>query len=109
MNSTPIKPKSKTKKNKSVLHQDIDADSVSNKKAEILEGLVWNSLGKPNNLLKIRCTNVFSDRWRVDIYCTFPREGGLTQMPDVKISDSFFIIFRDNEIFSSDPKIEKRY
>ena len=109
MNTTPIKPKTQAKKNKPALHQNIDADSVSNKKAEMLEGLVWDSLGKPKNLLKIRCSNVFSDRWRVDIYCTFPREGGLTQMPDVKISDSFFIIFRDNEIFSSDPQIEKKY
>ena len=51
MNNTPIKPKTQAKKNKPALHQNIDADSVSNKKAEMLEGLVWDSLGKPKNLL----------------------------------------------------------
>ena len=105
MIDTPVEKKNKAKD----LHQKVDPSKMKDQQKEKLKSIVMESLGKPKYLSLIRLSNVYSDRWRVDIYCDMPVEGRLSGIPDTKITDSFFIIFRDNEIFSSDPVIEPKY
>tara|TARA_R110002020_G_scaffold333471_1_gene548843 strand:+ start:429 stop:740 length:312 start_codon:yes stop_codon:yes gene_type:complete len=91
----------------SEVHQKVDSKDIREAQKKKLEAIVFDLLGKPKYLSLIRLSNVYSDRWRVDIYCETPIKGQF--MPQTKITDSFFIIFRDNEIFSSDPAIEPKY
>ena len=105
MIDTPVENKNKAK----ALHQEVDPSKIKSQQKDKLKSIVMDSLGKPKYFSQIRLSNVYSDRWRVDIFCDIPVEGRLSGIPDTKITDSFFIIFRDNEIFSSDPVIEPKY
>ena len=91
------------------VHQQIDPNEGARLLEAKVEKLVIDILGKPKYFSQIRARNVYSDRWRVDIYCEIPKQRGLTDIPSTEISDSFFIVFRDNEIFRSNPPLKPKY
>ena len=91
------------------VHQKVDPKNQVGSQEKKIEKLVLNTLGKPKEFSQIRARNVYSDRWRVDIFCSFTVAGEMLTTKSVKITDSFFIIFRDNDIFSSNPPLEPKY
>ena len=105
MNSTMTTNEKKAAK----VHQQVDPKNQTELQEKRLEKLVINTLGKPKEFSQIRVTNVYSDKWRVDIFCSFTTAGELLTTKSLRITDSFFIIFRDNEIFSSSPPLEPKY
>ena len=110
MGSATMFPEDQTGEKKVAgVHQKINPEDKAKLLEQKVEKLVIDILGKPKYFSQIRARNVYSDRWRVDIYCEVPRQGGLTNMPSTEISDSFFIVFRNNEIFRSDPPLKPKY
>ena len=91
------------------VRQQVDPKDQVEPQEKRLEKIVINTLGKPKEFSQIRVKNVYSDRWRVDIFCSFVTEGEMLTTKSVRITDSFFIVFRDNEIFSVDPPLEPKY
>ena len=106
MNSTMTPTNEKKTKE---VHQKVDPKSQAKLRQQKLERLVINTLGKPKEFSQIRASNVYSDRWRVDIFCSFTTAGEMLTTKSLRITDSFFIIFRDNEVFSSSPPLEPKY
>tara|TARA_R110002051_G_scaffold32786_6_gene73995 strand:- start:4219 stop:4554 length:336 start_codon:yes stop_codon:yes gene_type:complete len=88
-------PKKKDKK-APVQHQD-----------KLVVNAVMSVLGKPENLHHVKAHNVFSDRWRVDVWGSHIRENIMTSS-ELLIDYSYFIRFdnESNEIISSDPEIK---
>ena len=110
MGSATMFPEDQTSEKKvASVHQQINPEDRARLLEAKVEKLVIDILGKPKYFSQIRARNVYSDRWRVDIYCEVPRQRGLTDIPSTEISDSFFIVFRDDEIFRSDPPLEPKY
>ena len=71
---------------------------------------VLNKLGKPKNLNFIRASNIFENRWRIDVWCHF--DSTVTIMP-TKCSKIFHSYFAhtgpDGQIIYSNPEIKKEY
>lgn len=64
---------------------------------------VLEQLGRPKGLHKVTACNVYSTRWRVNVWVE-------TKPGTILIVHSYFIIATDGgEIISSNPSIEKTY
>jgi len=89
-------PKQKERK-APVKHQD-----------KLVVNAVMSLLGKPKNLHHVRAHNVFSDRWRVDVWCSHERDLETSFSSELLIDYSYFIRFdnESNEIINSDPEIK---
>ena len=103
LTATPQKPKSvtPTKSAKAIAQQEL---------VEFVKEQVLNKLGKPKNLDFIRASNIFENRWRIDVWCHF--DSTVTIMPTKcsKIFHSYFVrTDTDGQIIYSNPVIEKEY
>lgn len=98
--------KSITSPKKEVKKKEDGLNHESNVKHQVLE-----SLGKPENLYKIRASNVFYDSWRVDIWTWrwLDEETKITK--SLRIEYSYFIKYNKNlgRIIESNPPIEQIY
>ena len=71
---------------------------------------VLNKLGKPKNLNFIRASNIFENRWRVDVWCYFDSTETIMPTKCSKIFHSYFIrTGTDGQIIYSNPEIKKEY
>ncbi len=103
LTATPQKSKSvpPTKSAKAIAQQEL---------VEFVKEQVLNKLGKPKNLDFIRASNIFENRWRIDVWCHF--DSTVTIMPTKcsKIFHSYFVrTDTDGQIIYSNPEIEKEY
>jgi len=97
-----LKPVKTTKKNKT------QAGKQNFK--SFVEEQVLHRLGKPDNLNFIRASNVFDNRWRVDVWCYHDVEGTLSQLNSSKIEYSYFVhTDEQGKIIKSDPQIDKEF
>ena len=103
MNSVASAPKSgafpvKKNKDSSVQHQD-----------KLVINAVISSLGKPKNLHNATATNVFSNRWRVNLWCSHDEQLDVSVTSVLLIDYSYFITWdnESNDIISSDPEIQR--
>jgi hypothetical protein len=70
-----------------------DDSAKENKPSEsLLQGLFFKQVDKPKNLVKIKITNVFDNRYRINVW-TETFEDGLTKY---KITQSYFARFSEN-------------
>tara|TARA_Y100000593_G_C4320080_1_gene343289 strand:+ start:6230 stop:6517 length:288 start_codon:yes stop_codon:yes gene_type:complete len=75
-----------------------------------VEEQVLNKLGKPDNLNFIRASNVFDNRWRVDVWCYHEVEGCLSKTSSSRIEYSYFVrTDEEGKITNSDPEINKEF
>ena len=75
-----------------------------------VEEQVIAKLGKPSNLNFIRASNVFNNRWRVDVWCYHKVEGCISEQSCSMIDHSYFIHTDEHgKITKSDPEINKEY
>jgi|TARA_R110002020_G_scaffold421371_2_gene630439 hypothetical protein len=74
---------------------------------KLVVNAVISLLGKPKDLDHVRAHNVFSDRWRVDVWCSHQSDPE-SFSSELLIDYSYFIRFdnESNEIISSDPEIK---
>ena len=102
LTATPSESKIKPSKVTGEISQKNYTESV---KEQVLE-----KLGKPNNLNFVRASNIFDNRWRVDVWCFFDSTKTIMPTKCSKIFHSYFIhTSGSGEIIKSDPKIEKEY
>ena len=105
MNSQATKePRSKKK----VIDQREVTDKIDF--TDFVKEQVLNKLGKLKNLDFIRASNIFENRWRIDVWCYF--DSTVTIMP-TKCSKIFHSYFAhtgpDGQIIYSNPEIKKEY
>ncbi len=75
-----------------------------------IEEQVITKLGKPTELNFIRSSNVFDNRWRVDIWCYFDSTVTIMPTKSSNIKHSYFVhVDEHGKIINSSPEINKEY
>ena len=97
------------------MHQDIKKVKKQKSKSETQEstferdekvvGMVLDLLGKPVRYFGTTVTNVFQDKWRVNVWTQ--HWSSVTVTPSHEIAHSYFLTIQNGEIVSSDPPIIK--
>ena len=93
--------------------QSSQSDSKELTKKELksfVEEQVIARLGKPTELNFIRASNVFDNRWRVDVWCFFDSVETIMPTKSSDIKHSYFIRTDEHgKITDSSPEIIKEY
>ena len=106
MNST----KSPQKIKPSISNQRTPDSNDKIAKENFIREQVLNLLGRPKSLNFIRASNVFDNRWRVDVWCYFDSQETIMPSQCSKILHSYFIhASEDGTIIKSSPSREKEY
>ena len=111
MQATPQeKPTKKpTKKQSEQMHQSVEGVKKEELESFVKEQVI-NKLGKPKNLHFIRASNIFENRWRIDVWCYFDSKETIMPTKCSKIFHSYFAhTDTDGQIIYSNPEIEKEY
>ena len=75
-----------------------------------VEQQVITKLGKPPNLKFVRASNVFDNRWRVDVWCNYDSTQTMMKTQCSHIFHSYFIhVDEHGKITKSSPEIIKEY
>ena len=75
-----------------------------------IEEQVITKLGKPTELNFIRSSNVFDNRWRIDVWCYFDSTATIMSTKSSNIKHSYFIrVDEHGKIINSSPEIHKEY
>lgn len=77
---------------------------------ELLVAELLNRLGRPEKLKFIKASNVFDNKWRVDVWCYHDSVKTIMATQSAKILHSYFI-YADahGKIIESSPEITKIY
>ena len=106
----PKKPMSKQPLDKKQPSQSSNKELTKEELKSFVEEQVIAKLGKPSNLNFIRASNVFNNRWRVDVWCYHKVEGCIPEQSCSMIDHSYFIHADEHgKITKSDPEINKEY
>ena len=93
--------------------QSPQSDSKELTKRELksfVEEQVIAKLGKPTELNFVRASNVFDNRWRVDVWCYFDSTVTIMPTKSSNIKHSYFIhVDEHGKIIDSSPEINKEY
>ena len=74
----------------------------------IVRQAVLEQLGKPPRLNKVRCHNVFDNRWRVNVWTEY--DGGVEMVyTSHRIEHSYFCRLSDDGEVTCDPPVERLY
>ena len=110
MPAMPKKPMSKPPLAKKPPSQSSNKELTKEELKSFVEEQVIAKLGKPSNLNFIRASNVFNNRWRVDVWCYHKVEGCISEQSCSMIDHSYFIHADEHgKITKSDPEINKEY
>ena len=97
----------------SVLARDMEKKmSTSKKSVPHLDKLVINAviskLGKPKNLFQVTAKNLWSNRWRINVWGVHQMETDCSIVDAYKIDYSYFIKYDEDsgKIVSCNPEIE---
>ena len=94
-----------------VQHSQSDNKELTKEELKsFVEEQVITRLGKPPELNFIRASNIFENRWRVDVWCHY--DSTITIMPTKcsNIKHSYFIhVDEHGKITKADPEINKEY
>jgi len=105
-----MQPPKKLKPVKQTLNKRTKAQAGKPDFKSFVEEQVLNRLGTPSNLNFIRASNVFDNRWRVDVWCYHEVEGTLSSTSNSKIDYSYFIhADEQGKIINSSPEIKKEF
>ena len=98
------------KKVKGGMHQEVKKEtnlfnttSLKNK----VKDKVLSRLGMPHNLFFVDVINVYSNKYRVNVW--IKETGAYSVVPNHQISDSFFVEVTKGGHVRTKPKIEKKY
>ena len=73
----------------------------------VCEQVIKKLGGRPKNFHSIRASNVFDNKWRVDVFCHHELETELMSVTNLRIDYSYFIaVTVAGEIISSNPEID---
>jgi len=69
---------------------------------------VISELGKPSNLIQVTAGNLWSDRWRVNVWCVHKIEAEFSRVDSPRIDYSYFLRYDEEsgKIISCDPEIK---
>jgi len=91
----------------------LQTDNESLTKEELksfVEQQVLTKLGKPENLNFVKASNVFDNRWRVDVWCYYDSTKTIMKTQCSHIFHSYFIHADEHgKITKSSPEIKKEY
>jgi hypothetical protein len=73
--------------------------------SQLVTGRVLARLGRPRHLYRVTVKPLWSDHYRVNVYCTVDPDRPMTT---VAMTDSFFVTVTADGITSS-PEIERKY
>ena len=107
----PEQPQEKTTKKvqPKQTHQPVEGVKKEDFRSFVEEQVI-GKLGKPKNLNFIRASNIFDNRWRVDVWCYYDSTETMTPTQCSKIYYSYFIHADDDgEITKSNPEIVKEH
>ena len=110
MKTMPNPPKkSRPKTQPEQTHQAVEGVKKKELKA-FVEEQVTTKLGKLKNLNFIRASNIFDNRWRVDVWCYYDSTQTIVATKCSKIYYSYFIHTDDDgKITKSNPEIVKEH
>tara|TARA_B100000809_G_scaffold235387_1_gene253552 strand:- start:385 stop:735 length:351 start_codon:yes stop_codon:yes gene_type:complete len=75
-----------------------------------IEQQVVTKLGQPPSLNFVRASNIFDNRWRVDVWCNYDSTETIVKTKCSHIFHSYFIhVDKHGKITKSDPEIKKEY
>jgi len=99
----PAEPKTQSSKSD-------NKELTKNELKSFVEEQVIARLGRPTELNFIRASNVFNNRWRVDVWCYFDSEETIMPSKCSNIKHSYFIhVDEHGKITNSSPEINKEY
>ena len=99
-------PKVKAKKAFKLEDKDITKEELNS----FVKEQVIAKLGKPPELNFIKASNVFDNRWRVDVWCYFDSTETIMATKSSDIKHSYFIhVDEHGKITNSSPEIHKEY
>ena len=103
------KPQAKAKAEKKPL-QTNDEGITKEELKSFVEQQVITKLGKPTKLNFVRASNIFDNRWRVDVWCYYDSTKTIMTTQCSHIFHSYFIYVDEHgKITKSDPEIKKEY
>jgi len=113
MQTTPEKSIQKPVEKPLPKTQSLQSDDKHLTKEELnsfVKEQVINKLGKPTELNFIKASNVFDNRWRVDVWCYFDSQATIMPTKSSDIKHSYFIrVDEHGKITNSSPEIIKEY
>lgn len=71
----------------------------------LVEQLIWKQVEKPKKFCGIRVVNLYDNRYRVNIYEEYTKEG--LYYPCKRMFSSFFCILKDGELIITYPDLSK--
>jgi hypothetical protein len=95
------------------LHQPIKVNAMNKNQKQtaelelIVKDKILNRLGTPYNLHEITARNVFSNKWRVNVWVKTLNDGN-TVAKSYSIAHSFFCELTEGGTLRTSPKIKKR-
>ena len=111
MQTIPKNPMQKQTPKTQPKAQNSQSDNKELTKKELqafIEEQVITKLGKPTELNFIRSSNVFDNRWRVDVWCYFESEVAMIKPANIK--HSYFVkVDEHGKFINSSPEIKKEY
>ena len=104
MNALEKQPKVKGQKK-----QTQEKKPIASHSDFVCEQVIKKLGGRPKNFHSIRASNVFDNKWRVDVFCHHELEAELMSVTNLRIDYSYFIaVSGDGEILSSSPDIDPK-
>jgi hypothetical protein len=109
MQTTPKKPL--PKQTVKQLVADVKKTALTKKELDsFVKEQVIVKLGNPPKLNFIKASNVFDNKWRVDVWCYFDSTETIMSTQSSKIKHSYFIDVNEHgKITNSSPEITKEY
>ena len=89
------------------MHQSVNPE---NKAAYKVQAKILNRLGRPSDLFKVDVKNVYSNKWRINVWCERkPEDGNECTVTSKELRHSFFCTMTEGGTLRCKPKIEKLY
>ena len=90
-------------------HDVTNAEESNEALAQKIKDRILRRLGKPRYFYKVDVHHLWDNKWRVNVWIKTTGKGeGMGVVSSHSISDSFFVVIKNNRI-STNPKITKKY
>ena len=88
------------------MHQSVNPE---NKEDHKVREKILNRLGRPSDLFMVDVKNVYSNKWRINVWCDKSPEDKDCTVKSKELRHSFFCSMTEGGTLRCKPKIEKLY
>ena len=89
------------------MHQSVNPE---NKARNRVKAKILSRLGRPSDLFKVDVKNVYSNKWRINVWCDRkPEDGNECTVTSKELRHSFFCTMTEGGTLRCKPKIERLY